>query len=148
MHCPVCQAKARVIRTVAEGHRVYRQRKCQGCGRQFDTLETVIKTKAIVVKKDGMREAFDSEKLFQSIKLACRKLHINPEKQLATYRRVIEELAIEGADGTEEEVQSRHIGEVVVKHLEKLDIVAWLRYASYFYDIPVLMSMLETKRHT
>ena len=82
----------------------------------------------MVAKSDGRRQIYDQEKLKASIQIACNKRPISTAK--------IDEIvsAIEGRlrDQSQEEVQSRQVGELVMQYLKDLDEVAYVRFASVY----------------
>ena len=83
MRCPYCgQADSRVIdsRAADEGTTIRRRRECSGCGRRFTTYEVVEKVPLMVIKNDGRREPFNSEKLLNGLIRSCEKRDIPMEK--------------------------------------------------------------------
>jgi transcriptional repressor NrdR len=83
-----------------------------------------------VVKSGDRREAFDREKIEQSVALATRKRGLTQERldQLVSgIQRQIETLG-------ESEVASKVIGEMVMDGLRALDSVAYIRFASVYRD--------------
>ena len=79
----------------------------------------------IVIKRDGTREPYSRTKLERGIWLACTKRPITQE-QIDTMLNKLEEKW--GAN--KEEVASTTIGTDVMKALQKLDKVAYIRFAS------------------
>ncbi len=134
MICPYCQANDdKVIDSRAsEGGKVIRRRReCLGCEKRFTTYERVEQsTKLLVVKKDGAREPFDREKISNSIHMACGKRKI-PAHELTDMIDSIEEELHRQFD---REVDSRVIGERVMVRLKDADEVAYIRFASEYYQ--------------
>jgi transcriptional repressor NrdR len=81
-----------------------------------------------VVKRDDRREPFAKEKLLNSLKIACHKRPISPEKVQQVADSIIEELG----DKYDREVPSLAIGERVMEALRTLDQIAYVRFASVY----------------
>ncbi|MCH9006679.1 transcriptional repressor NrdR [candidate division KSB1 bacterium] len=131
MRCPFCKfddSKVIDSRASNQGRVIRRRRECLGCGRRFTTKEHVEEAPLMVAKSDGRRQIYDQEKLKASIQIACNKRPISTAK--------IDEIvsAIEGRlrDQSQEEVQSRQVGELVMQYLKDLDEVAYVRFASVY----------------
>ena len=131
MKCPKCEAKEnRVIdsREVRNGESIRRRRLCLNCGHRFTTYEEIQRAQLQVIKRDKRREEFSREKLMKSITIACRKRHISVEQ----IERVTDTILMETESEYEKEVPSMIIGNKVMQALEKLDEVAYIRYASVY----------------
>ena len=81
-----------------------------------------------VVKQNGMRSEFDEEKLRTSFKRALHKRPVPTELVDAAIDHVTQKVFALG----EREIDSRQIGEMVMKELLKLDKVAYIRFASVY----------------
>jgi len=95
-----------------------------------------------VTKRDGRREAFDRQKLLQSLRVACNKRPISDDELDAQVESLERELAEEGL----REVSSRALGEQVMLRLKNLDDVAYVRFASVyksFRDIDEFISEMS-----
>jgi transcriptional repressor NrdR len=145
MRCPRCGSKDdKVIdsREARDGAAIRRRRTCQNCGHRFTTYEEIMKTRLQVVKRDGRREALDREKLLSGVGVACQKRHISMPQINTLVDAILNELEAE----YESEVPSTVIGEKVMARLEKLDEVAFVRFASVyrrFRDVNQFMSEAE-----
>ena len=131
MHCPFCQFEdTRVIdsRVSDDGSTIRRRRECEHCGERFNTFETVEIKLPAIVKSDGRREAFDERKLRTSFERALQKRPVASQDVDNSVREIINDLRRSG----EREVPSRHIGELVMRELGKLDQVAYVRFASVY----------------
>ena len=76
MKCPYCgsvESKVSDSRSVEESNSIRRRRECLECGKRFTTFETVETTPVLVIKNDGSRQIFDSNKLKRGIIRACEK---------------------------------------------------------------------------
>ena len=129
MKCPFCGGtESRVVDTRDVGDNIRRRRECQSCLQRFTTYEEIAKINLFVVKRDGRREAFDRQKLFDGIWKACAKRPVGSEDVEAMVADI--ESALHGLG--QSEVPSRVIGEMVMERLRKLDPVAYVRFASVY----------------
>lgn len=125
-----------------EGEVIRRRRECLSCKRRYTTYERVEESLPIVVKKDGRREPFDRSKILAGLKKACEKRPIST----ATIEAVTDRIEKRIQEMGESEIQSRTIGEEVMKELHQLDQVAYVRFASVyreFKDIDQFMDELK-----
>jgi transcriptional repressor NrdR len=145
MRCPFCQEPENKVidsRESHEGSVIRRRRECLQCKRRFTTYERVEELTPLIVKKDGRREAFDREKILAGLKKACEKRPVSVD-QLEGVITEIEQRLQENGD---KEVQSSTVGEEVMHRLQRLDEVAYVRFASVyrsFRDIAEFMSELK-----
>lgn len=134
MICPYCEANEdKVIdsRAAEAGRVIRRRRECISCKKRFTTYERVEQSvKLLVVKKDATREPFDREKISRSIHLACGKRKIPAQ----TLQRMIDEIEEELHRQYDREVEARVIGERVMVKLKDADEVAYIRFASEYYQ--------------
>ena len=131
MRCPKCghtDDKVLDSRAARDGAAIRRRRACLGCNQRFTTYEEIVKDALRVVKRDGRREEISRLKLMSGIMRACEKRPVSPMQ--------IEELVDEVIDQIEQEydseVPSGVIGEKVIARLEKIDEVAYVRFASVY----------------
>jgi transcriptional repressor NrdR len=149
MKCPFCaHGENKVIdsRISKDGDAIRRRRECIGCGKRFTTYEFVEEVLPIVVKKDGRREPFDRTKIRSGIKKACEKRPISMD--------VIETLVDNVERACQEfqgkEIPSTAIGETVMRELQTLDGVAYVRFASVyrqFRDVSDFLDELKDLLH-
>ncbi|NQT22971.1 MAG: transcriptional repressor NrdR [Candidatus Omnitrophica bacterium] len=145
MKCPYCGSrKDKVIdsRSSNVGRSVRRRRECLKCERRFTTYEYIEEIPLMVVKKGGRREPFDRKKLLAGIMKACEKRPIAIEKQEELCDKVEKHIQ----RGFEKEVESKEIGELVMKHLYNIDEIAYVRFASVyrqFRDVSQFMKELK-----
>ncbi len=131
MRCPFCQhMEDRVIdsRLTKDGDMIRRRRECANCQRRFTTYERVEETLPLVVKKDGRREAFDRSKILSGLQKACEKRPIS----VTVLEKLIDRIEQRLQDSGEREVHSREIGEQIMEELQKLDEIAYVRFASVY----------------
>ena len=149
MKCPFCSYRdSRVIDSgaVEDGTSIRRRRECPDCGRRFTTYEKYEETPLVVSKKDGRRELFDAKKLLGGLLKAFEKRPVPYEKVQEIADGVERELRMNG----ESEVESTRIGELVMRHLEETDQIAYVRFASVyrqFADVKNFMQELERIMH-
>ncbi len=82
----------------------------------------------MVIKKDGTRQPFDRTKILKGIVHACEKRPISMERMEAITDRIEARVRANGAH----EIESKKIGDMVVKELFRLDPVAYIRFASVY----------------
>lgn len=146
MKCPFCdELEDKVVdsRMAKEGEVIRRRRECLGCKRRYTTYERVEEILPVVVKKDGRRESFDRNKILVGLKKACEKRPIS----IGTIEAVTDRIEKRIQEMGETEVESRVVGEEVMKELHLLDQVAYVRFASVyreFKDIDQFMDELKT----
>lgn len=145
MKCPFCgEADTRVIdsRPADENASIRRRRKCDKCNKRFTTYEKVESIPLVVIKKDQTREPYDRSKIERGVFRSCHKLPISVDDMNALVDKVESEIFNEEAN----EISSSFIGELVMKGLEKLDAVAYVRFASIyreFKDVDTFMEELK-----
>jgi len=145
MKCPWCQSdNDRVIdsRASQDGFAIRRRRECLTCKRRYTTSERIERRVIKVVKKDGSREPFDRSKIKQGLEKACEKRPISEDRLEAIVTAVENDIDA----NFESEVESRYLGELVMRHLRDLDQVAYVRFASVyrqFEDVQDFLSELK-----
>lgn len=145
MRCPKCaHSDDKVIdsRTIRSGDVIRRRRSCLRCNHRFTTYEEVVKTSLRVIKRDGRHEELDRNKLKAGVWTACEKRPIGTQQIESLVDSVIAELESE----FEREVPSTAIGKRVMDRLEKLDEIAYVRFASVyrrFRDVSQFLSEVE-----
>ena len=146
MKCPFCdELEDKVVdsRMAKEGEVIRRRRECLGCKRRYTTYKRVEEILPMVVKKDGRRESFDRTKILAGLKKACEKRPIST----ATIEDVTDRIEKRIQEMGETEIESRVVGEELMKELHQLDQVAYVRFASVyreFKDIDQFMDELKT----
>jgi transcriptional repressor NrdR len=133
-------------RVSAAGDVIRRRRECEGCGRRFTSRERVEDVLPVVVKKDGLRQPFDREKVLRGVRLACNKRPVAVDR----IEGFIDELERELIEGEAKEVNSQEIGERIMRLLRELDEVAFVRFASVyrsFRDIDEFRAELDKMAH-
>lgn len=131
MKCVYCGSEeSKVIdsRASEELNAIRRRRECLGCGRRFNTYETIELTPIMVVKSNGNRERFSKEKIRTGIMKSCEKRPVS----MADIDTLVANIEKEIYSSLEEEVSSKVIGEYVMEGLKKLDEVSYIRFASIY----------------
>ena len=145
MKCPYCEhSESKVIdsRESKNGLRIRRRRECLACKKRFTTYEKVEEIPYMIIKKDGQRQPFDSQKLLRGLLKACEKRPV----PLAKLEEIVEEVESMLQERPEKEMKASVIGQFMMKRLKKLDKVAYVRFASVyrrFKDVSHFMKELE-----
>lgn len=128
MNCPFCRnADSRVVdsRLTDDGSAIRRRRQCGACGRRFTTVET---TSLSVLKRSGVAEPFSRSKVINGVRKACQGRPVTDD-DLALLAQEVEESV--RASGTAE-INAHEVGLAILGPLQKLDQVAYLRFASVY----------------
>ena len=148
MKCPFCShpdTQVAETRVAEDGQHVRRRRRCPACDRRFTTYERPELALPLVVKKDGRRIDYDAAKLRASFALALRKRPVSTQQIDAAIERIEEALLQLG----QREVASQRLGEMVMRELQKIDQVAYIRFASVyrsFQDIDEFKTLVDEVR--
>ena len=144
MRCPFCgEADTRVAdsRLSEPGDAVRRRRRCESCERRFTTYERYDQGPLQIAKRNGSRQPFDREKLLAGLDRAAIKRPIRREQLEAIVDSIVAELRAEGGTPAAE-----HVGELALRGLRELDLVAYVRFASVyrkFEDVQQFEAELE-----
>ena len=141
MRCPKCGAtKSSVVdsRQAEEGNTIRRRRECDECKHRYPTSERTL----VVVKKDGTREQFSRDKIFNGIIRSAQKRPVSSDEIGMVVNRIEQKLR----SRSENEIQSEYIGSLVMEELAELDEITYVRFASVyrsFKDVSELESLLQ-----
>lgn len=141
MRCPKCgNAGTRVIdsRMQEATNTIKRRRECLSCSYRFTTFERC-EDPIEVIKSDGSTQPFDRNKLLAGLSRATTKRDID----LGKLNALIDDIEIELRGRTLTAVSSREIGDMVLKRLEGLDKVAYIRFASVYRDFKDVDEFIE-----
>lgn len=132
MKCPYCGSEnLKTLETRDSPDNTVRRRKeCADCGKRFTSYEYVETVELMVKKKDGRLERFDLNKIVRGLQKACEKRPVTMDQIHEIAEQVRQELMLSG----KEEVSSREIGDLVVKHLKKVDRICYIRFASVYKE--------------
>ncbi len=131
MRCPFCGNVDTQVKDSrpAEDHAAIRRRRfCPACGGRFTTYERVQLRDLTVLKSNGRREDFDRDKLERSVRIALQKRPIEPERMDQMISGLVRRLESMG----ETDISSKTIGEIVMEALQRIDTVAYVRFASVY----------------
>ncbi|MDM8162353.1 transcriptional regulator NrdR [Collinsella intestinalis] len=132
MRCPKCGADdTRVIdsRMQETSNAIKRRRECRSCGYRFTTFERC-EDPIEVIKSDGSTQPFDRNKLLVGLMRATSKRDID----LAALNHLIDDIEQDLRSRPFTSITSHDIGDMVLKRLESLDKVAYIRFASVYRD--------------
>lgn len=132
MRCPWCDREDDKVvdsRPADQGVAVRRRRECRSCGRRYTTFERIEELGLMVVKRDGSKEPWDREKMVDGIRKAIVNRPVTAEQVALVGERIESRLRRKGP-----EVTSQQVGVEVLQHLQKLDQVAYMRFASVYKD--------------
>jgi len=131
MRCPYCgspDSQVKDSRPTDDNTSIRRRRVCAVCGGRFTTFERVQLRELVVLKRSGKRTPFDRDKLERSITTALRKREVDPDRVERMLNGIVRQLEAMG-DG---EVTSQQIGELAMEGLKRLDLIAYVRFASVY----------------
>jgi transcriptional repressor NrdR len=133
MRCTYCgflESKVIDSRESKKGISIRRRRECLSCKRRFTTYEKIEEIPYMVVKKDGTRQPFDTQKLLRGVMKACEKRPI----QISQLEEIIEEIESLLQERPDKEIGVAEIGQLVMDRLKELDKVAYVRFASVYRE--------------
>ena len=130
MRCPYCgdQESKVVDSRHSEDNAIRRRRECMRCQRRFTTYEIVEILPITVVKRDGSRQSFDRNKIYNSMIRAFDKRKVN----VADLDKITTEIEQTIQNSLEREISTDKIGEMILERLKPLDEVAYIRFASVY----------------
>jgi transcriptional repressor NrdR len=142
MKCPYCgfqESKVVDSRHSEDSLSIRRRRECLNCQKRFTTYEIVESLPIIVVKKDGSRQAFDRNKVLNSMVRAFDKRQV----EMADLDRITTEIEQSIQNTLEREVSTDRIGELVMERIKPLDEVAYVRFASVYRQFKDINSFMQ-----
>jgi len=114
------------------GERIRRRRECMNtdCKKRFTTREEVDRKIMVIKSDDKAKEPFDRNKIIHGISVACshRSKTVSTDQIIKIAERVERSLLSQ----SEDEVSSSEIGRLVLKQLQTIDEVAYVRFASVY----------------
>ncbi len=115
-------------RVTDEGLAIRRRRECDKCGYRFSTVEEVEILNLTVVKRDGGREPYNRDKVETGVRKALEKRPITGDTVKKLIGQIERDIQLRGRT----EITSQQIGEIVMKRLQRVDQVAYIRFASVY----------------
>ncbi|MAG38470.1 transcriptional regulator NrdR [Candidatus Woesearchaeota archaeon] len=141
MKCPFCSYEStHVIETRESAEETTRRRReCLKCKKRFTTYERVELNPLIIIKKNGVRESFDRQKLRYGLLKACEKRSV----PLDVIDEIVDKIESVLRKQDTAEISSKKVGLMVMNKLKSLDKVAYIRFASVYRDFQDLGSFEE-----
>ena len=142
MKCPFCgKDDTRVIdsRPADDNSSIRRRRICDSCGKRFTTHEKVAELSLFVVKKNGEKQPYSREKVYNGIIRAFEKRHIDNEKIEETLDKIEREILTDYSG----EIKSSELGDKILSYLINLDEIAYVRFASVYKKFDSLDSFVK-----
>ncbi len=132
MRCSVCSSKeTRVIdsRISSDGAVIRRRRECEQCSFRFSTIEEMEILDLTVIKRNGSRESFSSDKIIGGLRKALEKRPVKQED----FDRLVHQIERDiQKKKKKNEIKSSEIGEIIMNRLRSFDKVAYIRFASVY----------------
>ncbi len=142
MKCKFCDSlNSKVIdsRLNEDGTSIRRRRECTKCGKRFTTFEEYETIPTLVIKSDGSRQPFDREKIKRGIIKACEKRPVT----IVQIEQVVDNIEREVYNTLAQEINSKAIGELVMKSIKQLDQIAYIRFASVYRQFTDVSNFIE-----
>ena len=131
MRCPHCGAReTRVVdsRDLDDSATIRRRRECPACSTRFTTYERVEAARLVIVKRDGVRQEFDRDKLASGLRKALTRRPVADDAADVAADAIEAELRAAGST----EVPSSRVGALAMEALRSLDQIAYIRFASVY----------------
>lgn len=145
MKCPAClypDTKVIDSRVATDGLSIRRRRECLKCSFRFSTYEEIEILDLSIVKRDGRKEAYSRDKMMRGLKKALEKRPITDDK----FKKLIHSIERDLQVLKKNEITAHQVGQIVMKHLKKLDHIAYIRFASVyesFKDVQTFQKELD-----
>lgn len=142
MKCPFCgEENTKVIdsRPADDNNSIRRRRQCEKCGKRFTTYEKLEAIPLVIIKKDQVREPYDRSKIEKGVFRSCIKRPISVD-QINDLVDSVESMVFNMG---EREIPSSKIGEILMDKLQKLDTVAYVRFASVYRDFKDVNTFMD-----
>ncbi len=142
MKCPFCsEENTKVIdsRPADDNNSIRRRRQCERCGKRFTTYEKLEAIPMIVIKKDQAREPYDRSKIETGVFRSCIKRPVSVDQ----IRELVDSVESVIFNLGDREVSSTQIGELLMDRLQKLDPVAYVRFASVYREFKDVNTFMD-----
>lgn len=133
MKCPICyypDTKVIDSRVATDGLSIRRRRECLKCGFRYSTYEEIEILDLMIVKRDGRKESYNREKIVSGLRKALEKRSITDDK----FKKLLHSIERDLQKLRKNEITSLQVGNIIMKHLKKIDQVAYIRFASVYED--------------
>lgn len=131
MKCPACYCENTKVldsRLSGEENSIRRRRECASCSFRFSTREEMEILDLSVIKRNGAHEAYSRDKIEAGLVRALEKRPVSKQE----FRSLIGAIERDIYARKQSEIKTSFIGEIVMRHLKKLDKVAYIRFASVY----------------
>lgn len=131
MRCAKCgceESKVIDSRSTDDDTSIRRRRECIKCGYRFTTYERIETVPIMVVKKNGIRETFNREKIINGMVKACEKRPVS----IDTIEKIADDVEKHISNSLKREIKSEEIGKIVSEKLKQVDEIAYVRFASVY----------------
>ena len=142
MKCPNCgclEDKVIDSRLSEDGISIRRRRECISCAKRFTTYETIETLPIYIVKKTGVREPFDINKIKTGILKACEKRPV----PITEIDKLVADIEKKVTNSLQQEISSHEIGNMVMAGLKKIDDVAYVRFSVVYKEFKDLESWFQ-----
>ena len=142
LNCDYEDSKVVDSRSVQQGISIRRRRECNKCSFRFTTYEYILTNPVMVIKKSGVREEYDRNKIEKSFHIACKKRPVSEN----TIQEAIQNVEEKISNISNIEIEAFQVGEIVMETLKGIDKVAFIRFASVyreFKDIGEFQTQIE-----
>ena len=139
VYCGFMDSKVVDSRINENSNSIRRRRECLECGKRFTSYETVEIVPMLIIKRDGSRQAFDSQKIKTGIVKACEKRPVT----MAQINQIVESIEKSLLNSLDQEIHSKAVGDMVMNELKKIDEISYVRFAAVYRQFQDLMTFLE-----
>lgn len=143
VQCGYMEDKVIDSRTSREGTCIRRRRECLRCGYRYTTYEQIERTELRVVKRDGLHEVLNRDKILRGMIKACEKRPVSMEQ----LDNAADEIVAGLHRDHQREIPSSLIGMKVSEKLQSIDQVAYIRYVSVYRQFQNVDEFIELVRH-
>jgi transcriptional repressor NrdR len=138
--CPACgEIESKVIDSRGMDDGIRRRRQCLACGGRYTSYERIQSKSIFIIKKDGRREEYNRDKLMGGIRKACEKRPL----PIGTIDKIVDSIEAELYQMGKSEIASTVIGDRVMRRLEELDHIAYIRFASVYRDFTDISALKQ-----
>ena len=142
MKCPNCAYEnSRVLdsRGTDENNSIRRRRECINCGKRYTTYEKIETTPILVIKNDGSRQPFDATKIKKGLIKSCEKRPVS----LRQIDQIANDIEKELSNNLVQEIESKQIGDMVMKKLKEIDEISYVRFACVYRKFTDITNLKE-----
>lgn len=131
MKCIYCgNEDSKVLDSRPTENGIRRRRECLVCSKRFTTHEIVEKGGLMVEKNDGKLEEYNPNKIRRSLNNVFK--HRNFDENII--EEIVADCNTYFNSNVARKVSSRQIGSYILRNLKNIDKIAYIRFASFFYN--------------